>query len=34
VIKSTQDYRLKNAHSQDLPWIKVSALLCFIVWES
>jgi len=27
----TKNYKLKNAYSKDLPWIKVSALLCFIV---
>ena len=26
-LKNTQDYKLKNAYSQDLSWIKVSALL-------
>jgi len=31
VEEHTKEYKLKNAYSQDFLWIKVSALLCFIV---
>jgi len=30
-ISKLKEYKLKNAYSQDLLWIKVSALLCFIM---
>jgi len=31
VEEHTKEYRLKNTYSHDLLWIKVSALLCFIM---
>jgi len=34
VQEHMKEYKLKNAYSHDLLWIKVGVILCFIVWKS